>query len=63
MGAAVLLAGRLAEMQTGEGKTLTAGLAACLAGAAGLPVHMVTVNDYLAGATPPSSHPSTPSSA
>jgi preprotein translocase subunit SecA len=49
MGAAVLLAGRLAEMQTGEGKTLTAGLAACLAGAAGLPVHVVTVNDYLAG--------------
>jgi preprotein translocase subunit SecA len=48
MGATVLLQGRLAEMQTGEGKTLTAGLAACLAGVAGLPTHVVTVNDYLA---------------
>jgi preprotein translocase subunit SecA len=48
MGAAVLLEGRLAEMQTGEGKTLTAGLAATIAGAAGLPTHVVTVNDYLA---------------
>jgi preprotein translocase subunit SecA len=48
MGAAVLLEGRLAEMQTGEGKTLTAGLAAAIAGAAGLPTHVVTVNDYLA---------------
>ena len=47
-GAATLLRGRLAEMQTGEGKTLTAGLAACLAGLAGVPVHVVTVNDYLA---------------
>ena len=48
VGAATLLRGRLAEMQTGEGKTLTAGLAACLAGLAGVPVHVVTVNDYLA---------------
>jgi preprotein translocase subunit SecA len=48
MGAAALFAGKLAEMQTGEGKTLTAALAACIAGAAGLPVHVVTVNDYLA---------------
>ncbi|MFT7724127.1 MAG: hypothetical protein QM788_15065 [Roseateles sp.] len=48
MGAAVLIEGRLAEMQTGEGKTLTAGLAATVAGAAGLPTHVVTVNDYLA---------------
>ncbi len=48
MGAAGLLAGRLVEMQTGEGKTLTAGLAACIAAAAGVPVHVVTVNDYLA---------------
>ena len=47
-GAATLLRGRLAEMQTGEGKTLTAGLAALVAGAAGVPVHVVTVNDYLA---------------
>jgi preprotein translocase subunit SecA len=48
MGAATLMAGKLAEMQTGEGKTLTAALAACVAGAAGVPVHVVTVNDYLA---------------
>ncbi len=48
MGAAALFAGKLAEMQTGEGKTLTAALAACIAGVAGLPVHIVTVNDYLA---------------
>ena len=48
MGAAALFAGKLSEMQTGEGKTLTAGLAACIAGVAGLPVHVVTVNDYLA---------------
>ena len=48
LGAATLLRGELAEMQTGEGKTLTAGLAACLAGVAGVPVHVVTVNDYLA---------------
>ncbi len=48
MGAAALFAGKLAEMQTGEGKTLTAALAACIAGVAGLPVHVVTVNDYLA---------------
>jgi len=48
MGAAALFAGKVAEMQTGEGKTLTAALAACIAGVAGLPVHVVTVNDYLA---------------
>jgi preprotein translocase subunit SecA len=48
LGAATLLRGQLAEMQTGEGKTLTASLAACLAGVAGVPVHVVTVNDYLA---------------
>ena len=48
MGAAALFAGKLSEMQTGEGKTLTAGLAACIAGVARLPVHVVTVNDYLA---------------
>jgi preprotein translocase subunit SecA len=48
-GAAVLMAGKLCEMQTGEGKTLTAALAACIAGVAGVPVHVVTVNDYLAG--------------
>jgi len=48
MGAATLMAGKLAEMQTGEGKTLTAALAACVASCAGVPVHVVTVNDYLA---------------
>ena len=48
LGAAALLQGRLAKMHTGEGKTLTAGVAACLAGVAGVPVHVVTVNDYLA---------------
>jgi preprotein translocase subunit SecA len=48
MGAGALFAGKLPEMQTGEGKTLTAALAACIAGVAGMPVHIVTVNDYLA---------------
>jgi preprotein translocase subunit SecA len=48
MGAACLLQGRLAEMQTGEGKTLTAALAAAVAACAGVPVHVATVNDYLA---------------
>lgn len=48
VGAATLLRGRLAEMQTGEGKSLTAGLAACLMASTGVPVHVVTVNDYLA---------------
>ena len=44
----VLLSGRVAEMETGEGKTLTATLAAATAALAGMPVHVVTVNDYLA---------------
>jgi preprotein translocase subunit SecA len=48
MGAWALLQGRLVEMATGEGKTLTAALAACTAALAGQPVHVVTVNDYLA---------------
>ncbi len=48
MGAATLMSGKLAEMQTGEGKTLTAGLAASIAAMANVPVHVVTVNDYLA---------------
>ncbi|MDO1527464.1 hypothetical protein QMK61_01345 [Fulvimonas sp. R45] len=43
-----LLRGRLAEMSTGEGKTLAATLAACTAAATGAAVHVVTVNDYLA---------------
>jgi preprotein translocase subunit SecA len=43
-----LLRGRLAEMSTGEGKTLAATLAACTAAVTGAAVHVVTVNDYLA---------------
>jgi preprotein translocase subunit SecA len=43
-----LLNGMVAEMDTGEGKTLTATLPACTAALAGIPVHVVTVNDYLA---------------
>jgi len=47
MGALALHRGFLAEMATGEGKTLTASLAAILAGWTGRPCHVVTVNDYL----------------
>lgn len=47
MGALALLQGNIAEMETGEGKTLTATLAAGAAALAGWPVHVVTVNDYL----------------
>ena len=43
----ILLNGMIAEMETGEGKTLTATLPACAAALAGIPVHVVTVNDYL----------------
>jgi len=48
MGGRVLLKGMVAEMETGEGKTLTATLAAGTAALAGVPVHVITVNDYLA---------------
>ena len=48
MGALAMQRGYLAEMATGEGKTLTAGLAAVLSGWTGRPCHLVTVNDYLA---------------
>jgi preprotein translocase subunit SecA len=48
MGGHVMLQGMLAEMGTGEGKTLTATLPAATAALAGMPVHIVTVNDYLA---------------
>jgi len=48
LAAAALLANRMAEMATGEGKTLAIGLAAAVAALAGLPVHVVTANDYLA---------------
>jgi preprotein translocase subunit SecA len=47
MGALALHRGYLAEMATGEGKTLTAGLAATLAGWTRRPCHIITVNDYL----------------
>ena len=47
VGALALQRGLLAEMATGEGKTLTAGLAAVLAGWTRHPTHIVTVNDYL----------------
>ncbi|MGD8834201.1 MAG: prepilin peptidase [Desulfobacteraceae bacterium] len=47
MGGWVMLQGRLAEMDTGEGKTLTATLAAATAALAGIPVHVLTVNEYL----------------
>jgi preprotein translocase subunit SecA len=43
-----LLQGALVEMATGEGKTFAATLAAVTAALAGLPVHVITVNDYLA---------------
>lgn len=43
-----LLHGALTEMATGEGKTITAALPAIAAALAGIPVHVVTVNDYLA---------------
>ena len=48
MGGAALHMGNIAEMRTGEGKTLTAVLAAYLNALAGKGVHIVTVNDYLA---------------
>jgi preprotein translocase subunit SecA len=43
----VMLHGQLAEMETGEGKTLAATLAAATAALAGIPVHVITVNEYL----------------
>ncbi len=48
MGGAVLHKGNIAEMQTGEGKTLVATLPVYLNALAGKGVHIVTVNDYLA---------------
>ncbi|HIS85070.1 MAG TPA: preprotein translocase subunit SecA [Candidatus Faecivicinus avistercoris] len=48
IGAIVLHQGRIAEMRTGEGKTLTATLPAVLNALPGKGVHIVTVNDYLA---------------
>ena len=48
IGGMVLNEGKIAEMKTGEGKTLVATLPAYLNAIAGTPVHIVTVNDYLA---------------
>lgn len=48
IGGRAMLQGRIAEMDTGEGKTLTATLPAATAALAGTPVHIVTVNDFLA---------------
>lgn len=44
----LMINGMLAEMETGEGKTLTTTLPACTAALAGVPVHVITANDYLA---------------
>jgi len=48
MGGWALLQGRLIEMDTGEGKTMVATLPASVMALAGYPVHVITVNDYLA---------------
>src|SRR3990167_1122717 len=48
VGAAAMFYGSIAEMQTGEGKTLTASMPLYLHALTGKPVHLVTVNDYLA---------------
>ncbi|MCP4000292.1 MAG: preprotein translocase subunit SecA, partial [Gammaproteobacteria bacterium] len=48
IGGMVLHEGKIAEMRTGEGKTLVATLPTYLNALAGRPVHVVTVNDYLA---------------
>ncbi len=48
LAACALLDNRMAEMATGEGKTLAIGIAAAVAALAGIPVHVVTANDYLA---------------
>jgi preprotein translocase subunit SecA len=48
IGGIVLHQGKIAEMRTGEGKTMVAPLAAALNGLTGRGVHVVTVNDYLA---------------
>src|SRR6266550_2649971 len=47
MGALAMIEGNVAEMATGEGKTLTASLAASVLAWHGRPVHVLTVNDYL----------------
>src|SRR5215204_3366001 len=52
IGGAILHQGKIAEMRTGEGKTLVAPLAAVLNSLTGRGVHVVTVNDYLARRDP-----------
>jgi len=47
MGGWIMTRGMLAEMATGEGKTLTTTLPACAAALAGIPVHVISANDYL----------------
>ncbi|MGD8817281.1 MAG: preprotein translocase subunit SecA [Acidobacteriota bacterium] len=47
IGGWIMLEGMVAEMQTGEGKTLTANLPAAAVALSGSPVHVVSVNDYL----------------
>lgn len=48
LGGWLMINGALAEMETGEGKTLATTLASCTAALAGIPVHVITANDYLA---------------
>jgi preprotein translocase subunit SecA len=48
LGGLVMADGQIAEMQTGEGKTLAATLPVCWAALSGTPVHVLTANDYLA---------------
>lgn len=47
IGGLAILHGNIGQMQTGEGKTLTATLPVATAALAGIPTHLVTVNDYL----------------
>ena len=49
MAAAALVRGYFAEVDTGEGKTLSIGMAAAFRAWSGLPCHVITANDYLAG--------------
>lgn len=48
MAARIMLDGRVAEMSTGEGKTIAIAIAAAVAALKKIPVHVVTANDYLA---------------
>jgi preprotein translocase subunit SecA len=57
IGGWMMVKGMLVEMATGEGKTLTATLPACTAAMAGIPVHVITANDYLAARDAEIMHP------